>query len=46
MERADSLMTQEEYDDIQAEITYMEMQKELGEKINENRLKELKTKIE
>lgn len=46
MERTDKIMTQEEYNDIQAEITLLEMEASLTGKNHDERIAELKAKIE
>lgn len=46
MERTDKIMTQEEYNDIQAEITLLEMESEMTGKDHSERIAELKAKIE
>ena len=45
MERTDKILTQEEYAEIQAEITKLEMEQELMGKDNRKKIDELKKKI-
>lgn len=46
MERKDKIITQEEYAEIQAEITMMEMESALTGKDHSKRISELKAKLE
>lgn len=46
MERLDKIMTQEEYAEIRAEITFLEMEQSLTGKDNSEKIKELKARIE
>ena len=46
MERTDKILTQEEYAEIQAEITKLEMEQELTGKDNSKKIAELKQKME
>ena len=45
MERTDKIITQEEYAEIQAEITALEMEQALTGKDNSEKIKQLKDKI-
>lgn len=45
MERTDKIMTQEEYSEIQAEITRLEMEQALTGKDNSKKIKELNDKL-
>lgn len=45
MERTDKIITQEEYAEIQAEITMLEMEATLTGKDNSRKIEELKSKI-
>lgn len=46
MERTDKILTQEEYAEIQAEITRLEMEQALSNVDNSEKIKQLKAKIE
>lgn len=45
MERTDKIITQEEYDEIQAEITRLEMEQSLMGIDHSEKIKELKEKL-
>ena len=45
MERTDKILTQEEYAEIQAEITRLEMEQALSNVDNSEKIKQLKAKI-
>lgn len=45
MERTDKILTQEEYAEIQAEITKLEMEQEIAGKDNREKIDELKKKM-
>lgn len=45
MEKMDKILTQEEYAEIQAEITRLEMEQALTDADNSEKIKQLKAKI-